>query len=133
MTPENDDLSEKLKSFVSTYIDSVEQLQVLILLLEDSGKAWTVNEIAQRLRSVDSSIAKRLDDLYARKVMQRKASDPSEYTFELILPEFRDVIYELSTVFKTRPYKVVDLIYGRPKEAIRAFADAFNFKKEKGK
>jgi hypothetical protein len=133
MTPENDELSEKLKSFVTTCIDSVEQLQVLILLLEDTGKGWRVNEIAQRLRSVDSSITKRLEDLYVRKVIRRNSSDPSEYAFELIQPEFRDVIFELATVFKARPYKIVDLIYERPREAIRAFSETFNFKKGKNK
>jgi hypothetical protein len=126
----HDDAPTNVQRFVADCIDSVEQLRVLLLLFSDRQRPWTVAEITRELRSVESSIEKRLNDLYGRKVLLRE-SDPAKHRFVPFSPEIEATIAELAKLHEVRPYRVIEMIYSRPSEALRQFADAFKIKKDK--
>ena len=127
-----DVLPRHIQEFLDTFIDSVEQLRVLLLLYSDPQKLWTVAEITAELRSAESSITKRLDDLYSRKVMVRLPELKGSHRFSPSTADIEVVVRDLAEQNQLRPYKVIDAIYSRPDKVLRDFADAFKFRGDKG-
>lgn len=123
-----EDLPESVLKFLDTYIDSVEQLRVLLLLHMSPDRVWTTVEITSELRSAETSIAKRLDDLYARKVIWPIPNSKDSHKFSPTNADVRKVVGELAVQNQIRPYRVVEAIYSRPNKALQAFADAFKLR-----
>jgi hypothetical protein len=126
-----DDVPEKVLRFLNNYIDSIEQIHVLILLYENKEKEWTIEAINQELRSAEPSIEKRLTDLINSKVLAPPKT-PGRFTYQPYSDELRSAISDVVEFYKVRPYKVIELIFSQDsKDVIRTFANAFRFKKEK--
>ncbi len=126
-----EDLPKDVIDFINNYIDSIEQLSVLLLLYSKSEDVWTIVEIANELRSTVPSITKRLDDLYTRKVLVRMHEMKDSHKFNPSSPDVRAVVASLAKQNQIRPYRVIDLIYSRPTKALKQFADAFKLRGDK--
>lgn len=120
-----------VRKFVFTYIDSVEQISILLLLRDNPSRNWTVEELTSQLRSSVSGIKKRLNELYERKVLQRDTSNDRYYRYLPFDEEIREEIEQLAVFNRTHPYKVLELIYSRQEKALQEFANAFKFKRDK--
>lgn len=129
MSTESDPIPSAVRKFVLDYIDSIEMLQVLILLYENQKRAWTTHEITLELRSADTAIERRLADLYLRKILIRCEGE-LKHQYLPASEEMGSIIASLVDCHHVRPYRIIDLIYSRPAEALRAFADAFRLSKK---
>lgn len=123
-----EDLPENILKFLNTYIDSIEQLRILLLLHSFPDRVWTTAEITAELRSTDTSVVKRLDDLYSRKVLSRVPDSMNRHQFNPISVDLKKVIGELAVQNQLRPYRVIEAIYSQPSKALQQFADAFKLK-----
>lgn len=126
-----ENLPENVLHFLETCIDSVEQLRILLLLHSTPERMWTTAEITTELRSAESSIQKRLDGLYRRKVLRQIADSKDQHRFLPANDELRIVIEELAIQNQLRPYRVIEAIYPGPTRAIQAFTNAFKLKSGK--
>ncbi len=123
-----EEIPARVVRFLETCIDSIEQLRVLLLLHSCPSREWTVTEMTAELRSSEASIAKRLDDLYQRKVLDRPVDPAARHRFNPITTELRDVIAELAHENEVRPYRLIDAIYSKPDKGLQEFADAFKIR-----
>lgn len=126
----SEDLSENLRQFIQGCLDSVEQLRVLLLLYSQPDRTWTTAEITAEMRSVESSIGKRLEGLYTRRVLNR-ATGTGTHQFLPARPEITALVRELADENQLRPYRVIDAIYARPSQSIQDLADAFKLRGDK--
>ena len=155
------EISDRVKIFIFQYVDSVELLEVLLLLHADTEQAWNVKGIAEQLRSNVSSIERRLQSLAQSGLIVRADAEPPPNTASdsksgSILgslpgsaPDARPVselaqykilrgtphersIDEVAEVFRIQRHQVFALIYNSDKSA-RDFSNAFLFKKGKTK
>lgn len=124
----DDKIPENIRQFIFACIDSVEQIEVLALLHEQPRKEWSNLSLSQELRSTEGSVDKRLRDLVDRRVIQ-PISTPT-FRYEPRSEDIRHVVQELMTIYRLRPYRVMELIFSKPVNAMQSFADAFRFKKE---
>lgn len=125
-----DDLPPEVRQFLETSIDSIEQLQVLLLLYLSPERTWTTSEITLELRSTETSIEKRMNDLYDRKVLT-KTSEIGKHKFNPISSDMKKVIEAVAYQNQLRPYQVIDAIYSSSTKSIQAFADAFKVRGDK--
>lgn len=110
-----------VKDFVFQYIDSVEQLDILLLLCSDQNKIWSAEELSAFLRSSRNSIEKRMTALEAQHLVSRDG-DGYRYTPE---PEsLNQTIKELGEIYKVHRYRILEIIFS-PMKRGRDFADAF--------
>lgn len=123
----NEELPDEVSRFIICYIDSVEQLNVLLLLFRAPSREWTTTEITAELRSTESSITRRLADLYSRHVLSLPYM--SRHAFK-ISEDLKSAISQLDLVYREKPLRIIELIYSQPPMALRAFADAFRFRKD---
>jgi hypothetical protein len=119
---------ETIRIFVHACIDSVEQLEVLAILHDNPEREWTIQSLSQELRSADSSVEKRMRDLANRKVLEPLGE--GTFHFQPVSPEVHAAISELVAYYRVRPFRVMDLLFTKPMNAMKSFADAFRFKKE---
>ena len=124
----SEELGTEVLRFLRERIDSVEQLEALARLIDQPERAWTAAELARELRSSESSLRARLEALKAAGALVREAS--GAYRYEPTRPETESILRALVAVYRLRPYRVIEILYGGADAAMQSFLDAFQLKKE---
>jgi len=124
------DVPPHVRAFIEQRINSVEQIAVLVLLRADPARAWTVGEIARELRSTDTAITCRLDDLRLAGVIP-SARDSDRVEYAPASQQMADLVSALADAYREQPTRVIELIYAKPPDAVLQFAAAFKLSKEK--
>lgn len=125
------DLSAQVKQFISTYIDSIEKLEVLLLLRARTERTWDAESVSRELRITEASATRRLADLARHGLAEVDASTPPRYRFAPARPEDAEGTERLAEAYAERRVSVISYIFSRPLETVRGFADAFRLKRDK--
>lgn len=120
---------EHVKEFILEFIDSVEQLEILLLLKSTPDKKWNCKTISDELRSTPDSVKGRLISLEKSKIIQ-KVGDTYQYKPET--QELRKAIDDLNDIYRYRKQKIFEFIFS-PMKKIKHFADAFIVHQPRGK
>jgi len=112
-------LPEPVRRFIRRNINSVELLDVLLLLRARSERAWTARELSDELRSSPNSIARRLEHLGRRRLTVR-AGDGHRYAAS---GETDEVVQLLGDAYQLRRSAVIDEIFSE--DPLQSFSDAF--------
>ena len=119
---------EDVRRFLEEYIDSVVQLELLILLRE--GESWTVETVAKALRIEPGWTRDGLEKLSARGLVAVVGKAPATYRNGPRTAELEESIRRTIETYAKRRVSVVSFIYSRPSNAIRSFAEAFRVRKD---
>jgi hypothetical protein len=127
----NSGFSEDLTRFIQAEIQSIEQLEILLLLAGEPHRFWSPEAVYAVVKSSQASVSERLKAFADRRIL--KCEEVPEIRFQFA-PE-TDMLWrnitELVQAHKQRPLKVIEAIYSRPPDAIQEFAKAFDFRKKK--
>ena len=116
--------SSAFRTFVRRYIDSVEQVEVLLILRANPARDWSIDEISAILRSSAHSIGARLAGL----TMLGFATGTPEHGYRYAASGDADAaIEELEREYGARRFSVIEMIFTKP-DAARNFADAFRLR-----
>lgn len=118
MTP---GLSPRVHAFAVEHLDSIEMLEVLLLLAQQPGTMLTADHISERLRTSPSSARSRLEALHRQDLIERTAGDG--FLFARTSPH-RALIDELAAAYREKRVTMVSVIHSRPSEVVTVFADA---------
>lgn len=120
-------LPASLREFISLHIQSVEQLEVLLLLSTAPNSRWSVRKVYDVILSTPQSVARWLDDLVHRGLIHGTPgeSDDFQATHDEAL---REQISQLAQCYRSTPVRVIEAIYRRETSAAQSFADAFKLK-----
>jgi hypothetical protein len=119
-----------LKQFIEHHIESVPQLEALLLLRQDSQRQWAAGDIAKALYIPDEAAGSLLADFARRGFAILVPSAAACYTYRIRDAESDRLIDELAAVYRERRVAVISLIYSKPLNRVQTFADAFRFGKE---
>jgi AraC-like DNA-binding protein len=116
-----------LRDFILRYIDSVGQLEALLLLRAHPNMDWDVKQTAARLYASEVEVA----DILARLCGDGFLSCREEvYSYARHSPERQDMLDRLAAAYSRHLIQVTNLIHAKPRR-IREFADAFKFRKDR--
>ena len=121
----------RVQRFISTHIDSIEKLEVLLLMRSRASREWNARDVSQELRITEASANARLEDLTARRFLLRQAGPPPTYRFNPASLEDEQDISALQETYSTRRVSVISFIFSKPLDKVRGFADAFRLKRDK--
>jgi predicted ArsR family transcriptional regulator len=120
---------ERVLRFVSENIDSVPELEALLLLWQHRPVAWSVDELAKRLYISPEQTRSLLAEL-SRKQLVSPAGDRPDFSYNSSSEERNRLIEETASVYRHEIVRISTLIHSRPSAAVRDFARAFRFTKE---
>jgi hypothetical protein len=141
----HDECPANVKAFVATHIDSVVQLEVLLLLFGAPDRAWTADQIARELRIDPAWVQTQLEQLCTRGLLHCEAGEaPSAYQYRPHSPQLYDAVAGLAKAYVDRRVTVISLIYSKPpapppsatpaepgtSDPLKSFADAFRLRKD---
>lgn len=118
----------ELQRFLSQYIRSVEQLEILCLLVENPDRAWSAQEVFKCIQSSQQSVTEGLH--YFTGECFFTFDETSGFRFSPKTPELLQLISDLVKTYRQRRVTVVEWIYLMPSDPIRQFANAFKFRKD---
>jgi hypothetical protein len=116
-----------LREFIGRYIDSIGQLEALLLLRAHPHEAWDGSRTAARLYASEAEVAEILGRLCADGLL---SCNDAMYRFEPATPELRNMVDRLATAYARHLIPVTNMIHAKPRR-IREFADAFKFRKDR--
>jgi hypothetical protein len=126
----DDGITEDVRAFIAEYIDSVEQLEILLLLRRTAPKEWSATAVSQELYISPESAARRLEEFHRAGICSMKQASPEPlYWYNPNLREMDMTIGRLASTYEERRVRVINLIFSRPVDHIRSFADAFRIRK----
>ncbi len=119
-------LDQNIEKFIHACINSVEQLEILLLLR--SRKELDAETITQELRTTSSSVEKRLSDLMRKNLVMLREHD-GKRTYVYDPPSlYADTVDQLASLYSSHRVSVINLIFSKPPDALTGFSDAFRFK-----
>jgi hypothetical protein len=125
-------LPDDVARFLSQHIDSVEQLEVLLLLHRAGDSAWTAEMVAAALYTQPTSAAHRLGALCDHGLLEQVGRHPPVYRFAAETLDRGELIATLADTYRERRVAVVTAIATNPMENVRAFSDAFRLRRKEG-
>jgi hypothetical protein len=124
-------IPEEVKQFIFTHIDSIELLDVLLLLRAGPDRTWTAREISDHLRANPASIANRLVKLKGIGLVEAESAAESLCRYKPATPELDALAGALVEACRVRRHHVYELIFSPMKRA-KNFAAAFRVRNEDG-
>ena len=128
------DLPEDVKQFLFAHIESVEQIEVLLLMRQNKEKWWSAKNISDELRNSASSVANRLKTI--KNLGLTEENEAGQFRYNPSRPDDALTVDRLAEVYKVSKHRVLEVIFSPMKRA-RNFADAFlissNHKKDEDK
>lgn len=124
-------IPEEVNRLVADHIVSVEQLETLLMLRREPEREWSAESVKDELRTSILSASERLDDLTRRGFLAvRESADGRRYRYEPASAADRRSVEQLARAYSERRYTIIEMIFAKPIERLRVFADAFRLRKE---
>jgi hypothetical protein len=120
-------LPASLRAFLYSCIDSIEQLE-LLMLLKDSREGRTARELAQEVGIPDGRARAYLQALAARGLAHVAVSQENRYSFRPASEALAGYCNELSNHLRDRRSDVLRFVSTLPPPAVRSFANAFKLR-----
>jgi len=118
---------ESVKRLIAERIDSVPELEALLLLREHRGRDWTPSDAGQRLYVSAAVAAHVLAKLAGHGFL---SSGEGGYRYAPGV-ELASAVDQLAEAYAHHLVEVTQMIHTKPPPSIRQFADAFRFRKDK--
>ena len=122
-------ITPRVRQFIADHIDSVMQLEMLLLVAAQPRHAWTAKGLADLLRIDPAWVDAQLRAMAAGGLVTDQA-DPPGFRFEPRSTELSQAVDELAKTYTDRRVTVIGLIFAKPVDKIRSFADAFRIRKD---
>lgn len=119
-------VSPGLRAFLLERIDSVTQLEALLLLRRE-GRPRPTSAIARALYVPESVAQQELTALQQRELL---AVDTGIWRYAPADPALEAMVEELAQTYSRALIPVTNIVHGNPLR-LRRFADAFKFRKDK--
>jgi hypothetical protein len=123
----DDLIPEDVRDFIIRFVDSVAELEALLLLRGNPDLAWDAGMMAKRLYASEPEVAELLARLSEHGLL--RAGD-GQYRYECATAELSSVVDSLAVVYSRHLIPVTNMIHGK-RRRIRQFADAFKFRKDR--
>ena len=122
----DDPISPAVRALLAERIDSVPELEAVLLLREDPTRGWTAEQAGTRLY-VSTTVA----DYILATLAERGFFSPTDDTYRYLpaTPEIADAVDQLATAYRRHLVAVTQIIHSKPSRNVRDFANAFRLRK----
>jgi len=129
--PEN--VPQIVRSFIAQHLDSVLEVEILLLLYQTRPRHWSAEEVVERLRIDPAWAVGQLGRLCDHGLLRCEPGPPPTFAYAPASAESDAAVAALDRAYADRRVSVIELIFAKPLDKIRSFADAFRIRKDKEK
>jgi hypothetical protein len=122
------DIPADILAFLSQRIDSVPQLETLIMMSEHD-RAWTVQDVASRTYT-SATTARSVLEALQRRAFVAAEEQTLRYRFRPHEPADIPMVARVADYYRANLVVVATLIHEKASASIQEFARAFEFKKD---
>ena len=123
-------IPDDVAQFVIDKIDSVAELEALLLLRNETERKWTPKDISRRLYLSDREGFEILVALSTKGLVLYKAGDSGWYEYRPGTAELGGMVDRLCEIYPKQIVPVTHLIHSKAKKRVQEFADAFKLRKK---
>ncbi len=116
-----------LRVFILKHIDSITQLEALLLLRANPDVDWDVTTAQARLYAPESEVRRVLERLSADGLLCREGTC---YRYKPSITGFAETVDQLAALYSSHLIPITNLIHDKLRN-VRAFSEAFKFRKER--
>jgi hypothetical protein len=116
--------------FLERNIDTVPQLETLLMMSESPERRWSVADVASRNYISEQRAAETLNALLRRGLVSFEESPPT-FQFDAPTDEIRAVVADLVRCYQKSLSRITGFIHAKPSVSIQEFARAFDLKKDR--
>lgn len=117
-----------LEAFIHEHVDSIESLEILLLLRRASETFWRAEALESHLGMKSGSAEKRLDGLLRAHLVTQGSS--GGYRYQPPSEEIAANVSALAEAYAERRTAVVNTVYSENLNRLRAFSNAFKMRSE---
>jgi hypothetical protein len=122
-----EDFPADVRQFIARHIESLAQLEVLLYLRQNTQRSVHPGEISNRLAlNMEMSSAICADLVRRGLAIKTEAS----FRYQTADSELDRVAGALAITYRDRRLTVTNEIYSKPRDNVKAFAEAFRLRKE---
>jgi len=127
--PDPAELPARLAAFVRDNVDSLEQLELLALVMKAPDRWWDAASVAAELRMSTGMARLALEGLATRNLMAISLTTDIRYRFQPGTSTLRDDCEAFAEAYRTNPVAMLRFVTDTQRRAIRDFADAFRLRR----
>ena len=120
-----------VERFIVDEIDSVPHLEALLLLWRQAPRLCSARQLADELYVTQARATTIAEDLYRRGLIAREARHDGAYFYDTRAEERNRLMEAVDDMHRRELIRVSGIIHSKASPGIRAFADAFRFRREK--
>jgi hypothetical protein len=117
--------------FIAERIDTVPQLEALLLLWENPQRAWTDEQLAARIYVSRAAAAQILQALQRQQLVATEPTQATHYRYNPQWDPTGEVMREVAAAYSRHLVPLATFIHSRASSAVREFARAFDLKKDR--
>lgn len=126
-------ISGDVKQFILDNIDSVAQLEGLLLLWGNPEEDWNIEAATQRLYITPQQTADLLEHFRALGFFIVTKTAPLTYRYQPRSSDLKDMVDRLAETYKKYLVPVTNLIHSKQQTRVQEFADAFKLRNRRKK
>jgi len=120
----------EIEQFIAQHIESLAQLETLLLMRREAERAWTGSELSRQLYVTPEVCTGIISDLERRGFVVRDAASTDAFRYRSAGADVDRLVDQLAGLYHQRRVAVITLIYSKPVKKVQTFADAFRLRKE---
>lgn len=122
----DEDVPSAVRALIAERIDSIPELEAVLLLRENSMRTWTAEEAGQRLY-VSTAVARHiLKQLHDRDLL---TGEGGAYRYGPGSEALSAAVAQLAVAYSQHLIKVTHIVHSKPSQSVRDFANAFRLRK----
>lgn len=123
-------IPEEVQAFLLKRIDSITQLEALLLLRANPECAWSAATLARRLYIPPQETAGLLEALCSGGFLATTGHPSRLYRYHCSSDDLAGMVDRVADLYATYLIPVTNLIHSKPYTRVQEFADAFKLRKD---
>ena len=124
------EIPDIVRRFIAQHIDSAELLETLLLVHSAPEREWSPEEVARSIYTVPAGATRRLEQLVDMGLASSTGTANPAYRYAPSSASLAEQVDALAAAYRAQRVAVINLIFNKPPDPLRSFADAFKLRKD---
>lgn len=125
-----DELPAAVTAFLDAHIDSLEQLELLLAVMQAPQRWWDAAAVSAQLGVHPDAARRALEHLAAHNLLAIRVTGDVRYQYQPGRPELAEAARLVADVYRLRRVAVLQAVTQPERRSLRDFADAFRIRRD---